>query len=333
MAVIGNNARTLQDWAKDLNPDGSVAPVVEMMSKNDPILEDMYWKEGNLPTGDRITTRVGLPDVYWRSINQGIPPSKSKKTQATEGCGMMEAWSETDQELAELGGNINEARASEAKSFIEAMTQEHSSTLFYGNASISPEEFSGFSVRYSSLAAPNAQNIVVGGSDDSDNTSIWLVVWGEDTVHGIFPKGTEAGLKHEDLGLVTVEVTAGIAGNRMRAYQDHYKWKTGLSLKDWRFVVRICNIDVSKLVAETSAANLTKLMIKAVHRIPNLRKGKAVFYMNRTVFECLDLQRYNAVAAGNSLSYPVIDGKEIPSFRSIPIKTCDSIINTEDLVV
>jgi hypothetical protein len=332
MATLGNNVRTLQDWAKDLDPDGSVAAVIEMMSKHDPILEDMFWREGNLPTGDRITTRVGLPTVYWRSINQGIPPSKSKKTQATEGVGMLEAWSETDQELAELGGHINEARASESKSFIEAMTQEHSSTLFYGNASISPEEFTGLSVRYSSLSANNAQNIVVGGGSDVDNTSIWLIVWGEDTIHGIFPKGSTAGLEHEDLGLVTVEVTAGIAGNRMRAYQDHYRWKTGISLKDWRFVVRIPNIDVSALVAESSAANLTKLMIKAVHRIPNLMAGKAVFYMNRTVFQMLDIQRYNNVTTGGQLSYPVVDGKEIPSFRGIPIKTCDSILNTEALV-
>ncbi|MCK5617516.1 hypothetical protein KAR91_87440, partial [Candidatus Pacearchaeota archaeon] len=272
------------------------------------------------------------PTVAWRLLNQGVQPSKSTTAQVDEACGILEAWSEVDVDLAELNGNTAEFRLSEAMAFIEAMNQEMAATLFYGNSGLAPEEFTGLSVRYSSLSANNAQNIVDGGGTGSDNSSIWVVGWGEQSIYGIFPKGSKAGLDHQDHGEVTVETTAGIAGTRMRAYQDQWKWKTGIALKDWRYVVRIANIDISQLVAESSAANITKLLIKALHRIPNLKVGKNVIYVNRTIAEFLDIQRYDTAIAGGGISYQNIDGILVPFFRNIPIRTCDALLETESRV-
>lgn len=328
MATLAASVLTLADWAKRIDPDGKTPMIVELLAQTNEILTDMLWKEGNLPTGERTTIRTGLPTVYWRSINQGTQPSKSTTAQIDESCGMLDAWSEVDKDLALLNGNVNSFRLSEAQAFIESMNQEAASTMFYGNASLDPEEFNGFAVRYSSLSANNAQNIVTGGGSGSDNMSVWLVCWGQQTCFGVFPKGSKAGLDHEDLGLVTVETTAGVAGSRMRAYQDHFTWKCGIVLKDWRYVVRIANIDKSNLVAESSAADLTKLMIKAVHRIPNMGMGKPTFYMNRTCFEYLDIQRLNNIRTGG-LTYAEVDGKSIPTFRGIPIRICDSLTESE----
>lgn len=329
MATLGANVLTLADWAKRLDPEGKTPDIVELLSQTNEILLDMGFKEGNLPTGERTTVRTGLPTVYWRTINQGTQPSKSTTAQVDESCGMLEAWSEVDRKLAELNGQVNEFRLTEAKAFIEAMNQEAASTMFYGNASLDPEEFNGLAVRYSSLSATNAQNIISGSGSQSDNSSIWLVVWGENTCYGIFPKGSKAGLDHENLGLVTVETTAGVAGNRMRAYQDHWSWDMGIVLKDWRYVVRICNIDISNLVAKSSAADLIELMIKAIHRIPNLGMGKPVFYMNRTCLQMLDIQRRDDVISGGGLVYKDVDGMNVPTFRNIPIRICDALTEAE----
>ena len=182
------------------------------------------------------------------------------------------------------------------------------------------------------MSAQNARNIVDAGGESTDNSSIWLIVWGENGVFGIFPKGSKAGVDHEDLGLVTVETTAGIAGSRMRAYQDRFTFKAGVALKDWRQAVRICNIDISNLVAESSAANLTKLLSKAVHRIQNLKAGKAAIYCNRTIIEYLDIQRQNIVNTGGGITYQNVDGEVIPYFRGIPIRLCDALLETESRV-
>ena len=329
MTVLSTKALTLADHAKRIDPDGKTPKIVELLALTNEILDDMKFMEGNLPTGHMLTVRTGLPSVFWRLLNQGVQPSKSLTAQITEQTGIMEAWSEVDEEVAELNGNVNSFRLSEATAFLEAMNQEMASTVFYGNSSLDPEQFNGLSVRYSDKGSANGKNIVDGGGTGSDNSSIWLIVWGEQTCTGIFPKGSKAGLTHKDLGLQTIETTNGVAGERMRAYQDQFKWKVGLALKDWRFVVRIANIDISNLVEKSSAADVTELMIKAIHRIPNLNMGKACFYANRTIAQMLDIQRRDDVQTGGQLSYDVVDGKRIPTFRGIPIKRCDSLLESE----
>lgn len=331
MAILSSNALTLADHAKRVDPTGKIPKIAELLSQSNEILDDMLFIEGNLPTGHRSSIRTGLPSVYWKLLNQGVQPSKSLTAQVDEQCGMLEAWSEVDKEVAELNGNVNAFRLSEASAFIEAMNQEMASTLIYGNSSTAPEEFNGLAVRYSSLSATNGQNIISGAGAGSDNSSIYLVVWGEQTVHGVFPKGSKAGLEHEDLGLVTVETSAGIAGTRLRAYQDRFHWKLGVVLKDWRYVVRIANIDISNLVAKSSAADLIDLMIKAIHRIPNLNMGRPCFYMNRSCFQMLDIQRRDDVASGG-MKYEEVDGKLVPHFRGIPIKKVDALTESEAAV-
>ena len=332
MSVLATSVLTLADWAKRLDPNGKVPVIVELLSQSNEILTDMLWKEGNLPTGEVTTVRTGLPTVYWRMFNQGTSPSKSTTAQITEACGMLEAWSEVDCDLAELNGNVGQFRLSEGQAFVEAMNQEMAQTLFYGNSGTAPEEFNGLAIRYSSTTAGNGKNVLSGSGSGSDNSSVWLIGWGQNTVFGVFPKGSKAGLKHEDLGKVTVEVTAGVAGSRMRAYQDHWQWKAGVVLKDWRYGVRICNIDISNLVAKSSAADLTELMIKAIHRIPNMGLCKPVFYMNRTCIEMLDIQRRDDVISGGGLTWETVDGKRSASFRGIPIRTVDALTETEAAV-
>ena len=329
MSTIGASRLTLLDHAKRSDPDGKIAKVIELLTLKNDILMDMPFKEGNLPTGHRTTVRTGLPDVYWRQLNQGVQPSKSTTAQIDEGCAMLEAWSEVDQKLAQLNGNEAAFRFSEAQAFLDAMNNEHAQTLFYGNSSVSPEEFNGLAIRYSSSTAANGQNILkAGGADGADNASIWLVGWGEQSVHGIFPKGSQAGLQHIDRGLETVENAGGVTGAKMLAYREVFQWSSGLVLKDWRYVARIANIDVSALVAGTGDADITTFMIKAMHRIHNLSACKPVFYMNRTVFQYLDIQRRDDVK-GAGMRYDEVDGKLIPSFRGIPIRICDSLLDTE----
>lgn len=332
MSTLGANALTLSDWAKRVDPDGKIPMIAELLSQHNEVLADMLWIEGNLPTGHRTSIRTSLPTASWRLINQGVQPTKSTTSQVDESCGILEAWSEVDQDLAELNGNTAQFRLSEASAFIEAMNQEMAATLFYGNSATAPEEFTGLSNRYSSPSGTNGSNVLDAGSSDTDNSSIWLIVWGANTVHGIFPKGSKAGLQHDDMGLVTVETSAAMAGTRLRAYQDRWQWKCGVSVRDWRYAVRIGSIDISNLVAKSSAADLIELMIKAIHRIPNLNVGKAAFYMNRTCFQMLDIQRRDDVISGGGLMYNNVDGIMTPTFRGIPVRKCDALLENETAV-
>jgi len=331
MAALGTGNLTLLDWAKRLDPDGKTPTIAELLNQKNEILDDMQWREGNLPTGHRVTIRTGLPAVAWRLLNQGVIPSKSTTAQIDEQTGMLEAWSEVDKDLALLNGNLNAFRLSESRAFIEAMSQEFSRVLFYGNGGVNPEQFTGLSVRYGASGAGNTDNVIKAGGAGADNASIWLVAWGEDTISGIFPKGSKAGLIHDDFGEQTSEVVAGLPGARMRVYQERFQWKGGIALKDWRYVVRICNIDVSDLNA-ANVKTLINFMEQAIETIPD-NLGRPVFYMNRTMRRFLRREARESVGSGGGLTYENYDGKRILMFGDVPIKRADTLLNSEALVV
>lgn len=334
MAVLATTSLTLADWAKRIDPEGRVPVVAELLSQSNQVLEDAVFVPGNLPTGHRVVIRTGLPTVYWRAINQGVPPSKSTTAQVDEACGMLEAFSEMDVDLAELNGNTDEFRLSEDIPFLEAMNQEMAQKLFYGNPATDPKYFLGIMPRYGAISgAGNAQNILDAGGTASDNASIVLVGWGENTVFCPFPKGSKAGLLHEDLGIETVN---NPDGSRLRAYRTRYQWKNGLVVKDWRYIVRIANIKIGALTTNTSPADIISLMSRACDRIPNFGMCKPVFYMNRTLYSFLRLQALNKSNAAVTVEKGLNQfGTPMTwlSFEGIPLRRVDQLLNTEARVV
>lgn len=330
MSTLATTHPTLLDLSKRLDPNGKIDTIVEMLTQTNEILEDMVWVEGNLPTGHRTTVRSGLPAPTWRKLYGGVQPSKSRTVQVTDACGMLEAYAEVDKALADLNGNTAAFRLSEDRAFIEGMNQEFASTLFYGNEGTEPEAFTGFGPRFNSQSAENGGNILTSAAtpDGTDNTSIWLVVWGPNTVHGIYPKGSTAGLQMSDKGQVTIEDANGSNGGRMEAYRTHYRWDCGLAVRDWRYVVRI-NFDLEDVVASGATGPvLDKLMRQAIRRIPSLGMGRPAFYANRDALDAIDDQAANK----GTLAFKTIEdaqGKLVNRFLNIPIRRCDAITSAE----
>jgi hypothetical protein len=323
MATLAATVLTLIDWAKRVDPQGDIAVIVEMLNQTNEILKDMLWMEGNLPTGHRTVVRTGLPTVAWRALNNGVVPSKSTTAQIDEACGMLEAFCEVDVALAKLNGNESAFRLSEAKAFIEAMNQEMAAKLFYGNPATDPKVPLGLSPRYSDLTnALNKVNIIDAGGTQTDNCSVWYVVWSDLCFAGIFPKGSTAGLQHEDIGLETAQDTNSPQG-RLRVYRDHYVWNAGFALKDWRYVARIANIDVSNLTSESSAADLIKLMIKAQDKVPSAGVGKPAFYVNRTVYTMMRIQALSK--SQNAVTVEEAAGQFTTRFFGDPIRKVDQL--------
>lgn len=328
MAALSTIHPTLLDFAKRLDPDDKIAKIVEILNEQNPIIEDMVWVEGNLPTGHRTTIRTGLPEPTWRKLYGGVQPTKSTTVQVTDACGMLEAYAEVDKALADLNGNTAAFRLSEDMAHIEGMNQEFASTLFYGTAD-APEEFVGLAARYNDQSAANGDNILTSADtpDSTDNSSIWLVGWGANTVHGIYPKGSKGGLQMNDKGQVTIE-NVDNAGGRMEAYRTHYRWDCGLSVRDWRYVVRI-NYDQEDLTKNAgSGPDLIDLLSQATELIPSLSSCRPVFYGNRRALSFLKRQIANKVAS-STLTMETVGGKHVTMFEGIPFKRVDAITNTE----
>jgi len=345
--AITPNVMTYADWAKRLEDDYKIGTIIEMLSQTNEMLLDMLVLEGNLPTGHKTTQRTGLPTAAWRMYNYGVPNSRSTTAQVVDTCGNLEAFSLIDSDIVNLAGNKDQFRASENVAFLEGMNQQIATTLIYGNTATNPEQFLGFAPRYPSVTlatSATAANVVDMGGTGGTNTSVWIVTWGQNTTHGIFPKEKITGLQHKNLGEWPVQ---DVNGNTYMAFRDHYKWEFGLSVRDWRYNSRLANIDVT-LLNGGSAANLINGIVRALYRLPTMASGatsiqtsdnpaiagsmgQTVIYCNRVVATYLDLQASNKTNV--YLNRGEFAGRPTTMFRGIPVRICDAILSTEARVV
>lgn len=331
--ALENKWPTLLDRANALAPDGSIATVVEILNETNEILDDMVFMEGNLETGHRTTIRTGLPKPTWRKLYGGVQPTKSTRAQITDSTGMMEAYAEIDKALADLNGNTAAFRLQEDTAHLEGMSQEAAEAIFRADDSIETEKFTGFAPRYSEMGnGTSGDNILDAGGIGADNASIWLVGWGPNTCHGIYPKGSTAGIQMTNKGQVTIENVDG-EGGRMEGYRTHYRWDMGLTVRDWRYVVRIANIDRSLLSADASTgANLPFIMYEAMERLPNSGNVKLCWYMDRTIRTKLGQQLASAVS-NSTLTVEMVGGKRVVSWDEVPIRRVDTLEVNEARVV
>jgi len=338
MATLSTGQLTLADISKRTSPDGKVDPVAELLSQSNEILEDVVVVEANQTTSHVVGVRTGLPDVYWRQYNAGVPTSKSTTAQITEPIAMLEGRSHIDAKMLTLNGNSAAYRLSEEQPFIEAMGQEAVSKMFNGNVGADIKTFSGLATRFSSTSAGNGGNVILGGGAGADNCSIYLVGWSPQTVFTTYPKGSKAGLAHRDLG---EESVPDASGNYYQAARSLFQWDLGLVVKDWRYVARIANIDVSDWVnvtgsqASASATNAIKLMMRALARIPNPSAARLAFYCNRSVQEGLMIQALEKSSSALGI-IPALNqfGQTINqlTFQGVPIRRVDQLGIAETLV-
>lgn len=339
-------AYTLADFAKNLAPDGSIADVAELLSQKNQLLEDMLWIEGNLPTGHMDSVRTSLPTPTWRRLNQGVDPTKTTESQVTDVVGMQETFAVVDKALADLNGNSAKWRLTQEKGFLEGLAQDMAAQLLYANNALNPEKPMGLAPRYASLSTSTSQTannvVTAGGSTASVESSIWLIGWADDKVRGIFPKGSKAGLQNDDQG---VQAAFDAQSKRFMAYITHYVWKAGLAVKDWRYIVRIPNIDTSTNAGglrSTTPPDLVDLVDQAIARIPNLDACTPALYMNRTVKRHFNKQRNVGVMLSSTVNVTTIrrvdEGdqrgviKRFDNYDGIPIRIVDQILNTESVV-
>lgn len=330
MALVGNTYLTLKDKLAQTEGGKVTGTIIDLLSMSSSILDDAVIKECNDGSINKTTVRNGLPEVEFRQYYGGVSCSKGDYTQITDSTGMLEAYSEVDKALADLNDDVNQFRLNEATGFIESMNQTVEENLFYGSKKTNPAGFDGLANRYNKLSTDDKSigNWVInaGGTGDT-NTSIWFITWGDLHTHLLYPKGSQGGLKHEDMH---EQVRTLPDGKMYQVYRDHFKWDVGLAVRDYRSTCRIANIDVSKL-GTANAPDLIDKMVDAYNLVEDYNKtGKTVIYCNRKIRTFLQKQAMNKENV--HLTIDQVGGKPFVSFLGIPVRTCNKIVCTEDAV-
>lgn len=341
--TVGNTFPTLLDMVKRFNPQGGIDKIVEGLAKYNPILDHVPFVQGNLTTGVRFTSRVSLPTITWRRLNQGVDPTKSTTDQTDETAGIMETYAKLDVDLAELNGNTAAFRASEDSAFLQAFNIEFVNALFYYSVTVNPERIQGLTPRFNATAGNPAASQIIKfdpGATGANQTSIWLIGWSPDTVFGFFPKGSMGGFTSRDLG---EQLVLDRNNKQFLAWVTRYQWKCGIAVKDFRFMSRGCNIDTIRWKEDLSAgADIAMRMLDMIASVYRLDFVTPVFYMARNTFAMLNKQLIKRQAnwlewitvtpAGQT---PMGQGKgmRIPAFFGIPIYIVDGLLPTGESVV
>lgn len=334
MTTLAEKLPTLKDV---VNSKSEFGAIVEIMNETNEILDDMVVVEANDGSNNKTEVRTGLPEGVWRKLNYGVVADTDTTKVIKDACGSLSALSKCDVKLAQISGNPNGFRLKRSQAQLEGMAQGMASAVFYGNSDKDPEKIMGLSPRYNASSTDNTKtgyNVIKGGGAGSDNTSMWIIGWAPDTIFSFYPTGSKAGLtRMKEEARIADDGTS--RGAEMPQYKDFYEWDIGLTVADWRYAVRICNIDTSELAdageSGFDGASLVNLLIEGVNKIPNLRKGRLAIYANNTVKTALDKIANNS--SNLNLQYSTdVGGKPIATFRGIPIRRCDALLNTESTV-
>lgn len=338
MAVLGTTYWNLIDVMK-AGGDG-IGDVVEALTQLTPFMKDANVITCNKGSKHVSSIRTGLPSVSWGALYQGIAQSKGAYTQVEDTTGFIEGLSSVDSRLLKLKPDqASKLRLMEANGFLETMAQTLESAVFYSNVLINGKQFHGLAPRYNSLSNVNVIN---GGGSGSDNASIWFVTHGDGQTSMLTPENIPAGVMREDKGEQRV---LDASNNPYYVKEEMFTQHAGIAVKDWRYNARIANIDVSDLIAGSTALN--PLMRKAYYKLQGRRSykmekpgemspGRTVIYMNRTLMEALDAEQTNGRGGSTDnfvrLRPMEIQGEEVLTWRGIPIRETDALLNTETAV-
>lgn len=337
MALLTASDPTLLDIA-NMPENKDVSEMINLMAQFNPILVDAPAYPCNKGTYHLTTVRTGLPSPTWGKLYKGVPSTKGTRQSVKDTTGFLESAAEVETRLVDdVESSMDKAsiRFEEAQGHMEALAQEAATAIMYHDSDVDPEKPMGFAPRFNSLSAENGSHIIDGGGTGSDNTSIWMITWDKKACHLIYPKAGKAGIERKDRGIIP---KLDSNSDTYFVYREDFKWHLGLSVRDWRYVVRIANIDVSDLKEDASSgADLVELMTQMYYKHYGRRvnMGKTIIYANTTIVKFLDFQVRNATNKNLFLTLDKTgpNASEVLKFRGIPIHEMDVILSSEARVV
>ncbi|MFZ2399010.1 MAG: major capsid protein [Smithella sp.] len=322
MSVFNQHSQyTLVELAKRTN-NGNLLEIAEVLSITKEMFQDAVWVEANQTASHVGTKRTNLPSGTHRQANQGVASEASSTKQVAEPICRLEAHSRVDEAILDLAPDKAKARSQEDLAFVEGLGQTIETNMIYGDIDTNPEQIDGLATRYDATADAN----VIGASGTGDDTtSLWIIEWGPMKVHMIYPKGSQAGLQTEDMGKQLVTNDTG--STYFWAWFTKFVAWYGLYIHDDRCVQRIANIETSGIEHLLDDDDI----IEALNLLPQAGGGgSTAIYVNRTLktqLEILAKDKSNVnYTSDNAFGVP------LTRFRGIPVRLCESIVNTESAI-
>lgn len=336
MAIIEVGLDTLVDVARQTGPDGKPAKIAQVLEQKNDIFLDAPMYPSNQSMSSLTTLAASEPSGEWIGLNEGGSVEKPTTEQIVDGCGMLESWSEVECKVAELSGDVARYLENKDKAFIGGLGKSVTNALMYNSIFTgNTKAFHGIMPRYNSTTTGRGKDQIIkvmpDGTSVTDNMSIVLVKWGEDSVYMQYPKDLPSGLQYDFKGKVTKE----LANNKlMDVYRGKYDMYTGLVVVDYRCIVRACNISLAAVLS-SDPPNIIKTMSDMLDYLPDA--DGACFYMEKTLISHLRWAMLNRHNTPVTVDDWMRDGRKLRSgrlsFMGHPIGRVDQMSKAEALVV
>lgn len=346
VSVLGYS--TLADIVANYTSSDAAARFVmpkRVLDRMTPLVRMIPLKSSNNILSNIATRTDSLPVASTRRFNEGILATASHNAPINDPIALFEDYSEVDKDLWEIQNDPNAWRSDQDMNHMEGLFQLMESMLFYGSLNVNAGGFNGLATRFNNLTSkPNGDsswvpNVWDGGSTTASSvTSAWMIEFGDDSVYGIYPPNSPAGLNVRDLGETTKETsvatTATSGTYKYQVLRTMLRWYLGIQIADERCVQRIANINPTALAGNNFDENI---FIEAKNWLP--RGGEApgtVILVNRALKTQIDIravsQKINTYFTPPSNGTMDVFGKAVTRFQNIPIYVAEKILSTETVV-
>ena len=339
MATIGTGSLSLAELIKRENPDGSMADLIDVISKVTPIANEGYWEGCNNRTYHEATRVASKPAGTERAYGMGVAAHGAATEKITEPTTMIADMLVVDADLIENEGGASKLNQEEAL-FVSGMIETVAGRLISGDRTSYGMQINGINNRsdYNSLSSDYVYDNAGGDSSATSNkTSIYIVQYGPKMVSLIAPSGDNSKtIRRRPFPVELVDESGTSQARKFPAYQTWFQIQFGLFIYDPRCIKRVVNISTTNIDGVDDFSFDEDLLGDAVIDLEYQGRG-AVIYANRTLMKQMtrranEMPRGNfQLAVGADTGMPV-SGKVL-SFMGIPVHREDSITDAQAYVV
>lgn len=105
MATVGASYLTFTDLLGRMNPDGSMATIIEAADNENEFIRSALLLEGNDITGHTSVQRTGLPTGTRRTLYGGVPSERSRTEKVRDAVSTLASYSKIDAEEVDMAPN------------------------------------------------------------------------------------------------------------------------------------------------------------------------------------------------------------------------------------
>jgi len=306
----------------------SMLPTANVIESSTPLFADAIWMEANEKLSHIFGQVVKYATAERRAINKGVGTGISQRAKFAEGITMFALYGEVDELLVNMSNDPAAFLADEGAVVAQGIGEQMEDAILYDNAAADPNQIVGISPRM-----PKHRGATTGKPDTvyscgagaaSDATSCYIIQWGADRVHMVYPKGSPAGLKREERGKVDIQLTDG---TKYPGYRSYYELSAGLVVRNPRCIARVSNVET---LPSSDAPITFDALVTAMNAMYKGGEGSVIYAPQRVITKLQLL----ATAPGTTnlyVDWQSLGGRKVLTFNGSPVRLAERIVYTEAL--